>query len=224
MTLQTLIPCLTPQGILLGAFLITPTDLTNVGVFNFSEGSVSLTWITYPVDATNPSGLRSFYAYVTNNPSQLPGFSSFVPADITNYQRWNAPQVGGGLSSQQNNLLEVIRGGFYSNRNLLVVPSSSGTTPTQPNTWEITLAASSLEGITFVDFDWTLLIAGTSILPTSNPTGMKAIVVGTSNQNNLFNTVRILLLTSPTPGTYSFGFLVTQVSGTVTATLNLIID
>jgi len=53
---------------------------------------------------------------------------------------------------------------------------------------------------------------------------MKAIVVGTSNQNNLFNTVRILLLTSPTPGTYSFGFLVTQVSGTVTATLNLIID
>lgn len=133
------------------------------------------------------------------------------------------------------------------------VPTASSQTPPPVTTPQALSWACSIDPIAFspecafFDFNWTNLfkttpaydptVAGNTVIPisiqvVSNPAGgfFKAVIVQNAGQTIYpgggvtFDTIRILRLQDPTPGTYAFNFSISYSNGTNTQTVPAVLN
>lgn len=183
------------------------------------------------------------------------GYSELITGDNPNglgyYSWWSMPEVHWINHFSRGVFIDSL---IYSMTESAYVPSNPSAPPvTTPQTlrWATTVNLASFQlDCSFYDFNWVTLFqtafppdntqTGNGVVPltiavASNPPGgfFKASVVQSQGQMVLpgggatFNTVRILRLADPTPGTYTFNFTISATEQgqvlTVPAVLNMTI-
>lgn len=233
-SVQTLIPVMNKSGVMYGFYPITSHSFTGAETnYALSDMTTPLTTVTVDSDqyvkqymaAVYPLGIAANYQ---------PWASSNLIAPGDGASRWfSMPAESWFLHFSKGTLVQSLTQNMNQVVTLPAVPGAPTVVTPQAMTFNGSISYAALTGgCSFFDFNWTTTFVTTgdmvplSILPLTNPAGMKATVIGvpTATPNGImYDSIRIIKTAEDlAPGVYVFTFAITGMNGlSASVTLNL---